>query len=181
MKQAKPNTPQYNESKEQVLRGCKSITAILLCILFFLIGFVGGYEHTRKKFGNPQTLTILSTDTVTVRDTVTINKPYPKYITQLEEHVDTLIVANTDTIRMEIPLTLITYQDSTYKATVKGYRSTLESIEIYPMTKYITTTVKEPQKRNKPHLGGTLGVGFGYGTIHRQCDVFVGGTIGLTF
>lgn len=159
----------------------QTITTILLCILFFLLGFIGGHEHTRKQFAQPQTLTILSTDTVTVRDTVRIDKPYPKYVTRLEEHTDTLIVTNTDTILMEIPLTLTTYQDSTYKATVKGYRTSLESIEIYPITNYITTTLREPQKRNKPHLGGTVGVGFGYGTIHRQCDVFVGGTVGVTF
>lgn len=133
-------------------------TLIVFVIAGFLVGFLLGFcRH------NPSTeyVEVLRTDTLTVYDTVRIDRPV--YITQ--RVVDSLRIPVTDTLRVHDTVYVVLervqreYRDSLYTAWVSGVDPALDSIEVYQMTKVvtITETVQEPRKR------WGFGVTAGYG------------------
>ena len=124
-------------------------------------------------------------DTVTVHDTITINKPVPKYITRTKEKIDTVYtyITNTDTVEIPISLPLIEkeYSTSDYKAVVKGAEigsyPSLESIQIFKEDKYITET-KVLLERKKWGWNATLGVGAGWNPNTKKFEPTIGVIIG---
>ena len=133
-------------------------TLIVFVIAGFIVGFLLGFcRH------NPSTeyVEVLRTDTLTVYDTVRIDRPV--YITQ--RVVDSLRIPVTDTLRVHDTVYVVLervqreYRDSLYTAWVSGVDPALDSIEVYQMTKVvtITETVQEPRKR------WGFGVTAGYG------------------
>ena len=137
---------------------------ILLQFLALVIfGLAVGYVSGRwvKKHIEPEIIEIVHTDTLTVRDTIRIDRPV--YISQ--RVVDTLLVPVTDTLCLHdttfisLPRIQREYADSTYHAWVSGYQPALDSIDVYTKTEYITTTIREKPKRW--HLGITGGYGIG--------------------
>ena len=50
-----------------------------------------------------------------------------------------------DSVEVELPITQKVYEDSTYKAYVSGFDARLDSIILYPPTRYITIATKENQ------------------------------------
>lgn len=118
----------------------------LLCLLF------GLRSHTTE-----EVITVKS-DTIRVTDTVTVVVPQP-----IERAVrDTIVVHTTDTFEREVIVTLprevITYQDSTYRAVVSGYRPTLDSLTIYHQRRIIKMTEQLPPPRWSIGLQGGVGV-----------------------
>lgn len=125
------------------------------------------------------------TDTLTVFDTIPFYKPVPRdsvvvrYITETlpvtpetkpepEDTVDmeTLPVP-ADSATVEIPITQKVYKDSTYTAYVSGYHPQLDSLFIYPQTKFINTV-----HRPKPKRWG-IGLQVGYGITMKNQPQFV--------
>lgn len=141
--------------------------------------------ESKKQPQSSQSEVVVERDTITRVDTVRYEKPYPKYIERTVEKLDTLIVTSCDTIRISLPYELKTYEDSTYRCTVKGIDPTLESIEVYPKTIIYNELRKSTEycveKKRKPHLGGSVGVGYGYGILNQKADIFIGGTVGIVF
>jgi len=119
----------------------KTTKYILMSVGFLAIcvGFLAG-RYTHK---NPaHDINVASrTDTLTVYDTIIFEKPVPTYIYA----VDTLFIPATDTVIVhDTTYVLIQkerkiYEDSTYRAVVSGYMPSLDSIAVYPATKYINT------------------------------------------
>lgn len=135
---------------------------ILLLVIGCVISGIVGY-----KIHNPAitTETTIETDTITIVDTVYIDKPIPKYITNLQERIDTIIQVDSIEVPISLPIVEKTYQDSIYKAVVKGVEidrfPSLESLEIYRNREVITNTITVQQHQSK--WGFQLGVGIGYG------------------
>lgn len=156
----------------------------MACISIFLLGYKTSVMHYER-----HPITSIERDTITLRDTVRIEKLVPKYITRLEEKVDTVLryVHDRDTIEipMELPIISKTYEDSTYKAVVKGAEfgsyPTLESLEIYQVTNYITETIKTREKANKWGLDINAGIGISYDLYNKQFIPTVGVTFGFGY
>ncbi len=171
-------------------------TYITVLLLVLMAGLLGGLIGFRQGGGNA-----LCTDTVrvTVVDTVTYRQPVPvdsvvvRYVTKVLKAVEpaadatstvvdsTLVVAEsqhtgrTDSVAVEIPITQKKYETEDYTAYVSGYEPNLDSIFVYRKT--ITETVtpaEKPKGSLKDRFGFGLVLGAGYGTIHKQADVFVG-------
>lgn len=158
-----------------------SFWLILLFVIGCVISGIVGYN-----IHNPAipTETIVETDTIITVDTIYIDKPVPKYITRLKERIDTVIQVDSIEVLVSLPIVEKTFQDSTYKAVIKGVEidrfPSLESLEIYPTREVITSTIKVPQKQNK--LGWQLGVGIGYGiTPNGKIEPNIGITFGYGF
>ena len=169
---------------------------VLICaglvVLMFLMGYLGA-RFALSRCGE----TTLPTDTVrvTVVDTVTYRQPVPvdsvvvRYVTKVLKAakpaadatgtvVDSTLVAQTertDSVTVEIPITQKMYETEDYKAYVSGYEPNLDSIFVYRKTITETVTITEkPKGALKDRLGFGVVLGAGYGTIHKQADVFVG-------
>lgn len=121
------------------------ILVVAVCVLCFHAG--------RRSAGMPvfDAVTV-SADTLVVHDTVTREKPVLVHL----RHTDTMLVPVVDTVRirdtvfMALPMEQRVYGDSTYRAVVSGYRPSLDTISVYPVTRYITVTqaVRSPRRKN---------------------------------
>ena len=126
---------------------------------------------------NPEIQTIetikIERDTITLRDTVYIEKPVykTKYITK----VDTVYV--NDTIPIALPVETKVYEDSTYTAQVSGIRADLDWIKVYPKqtTIYEEKVVQIAQKQ--PLFEFKPAVGLGWGITTKKPDIWVGGSL----
>lgn len=108
---------------------------------------------------------ITHTDTLTVRDTIV--EKYPLYVTHTV--VDTMLVAVRDTVIVRDTAYVVVereqrhYQGDDYDAWVSGWRPALDSIRVYPETRYITTENISVARRKRWGIGIQAGIG---GTIH---------------
>ena len=116
---------------------------------------------------------IIKKDTVTLVDTIFIEKPVykTKYVTK----VDTVYVS--DTIPIALPVETKIYEDSTYTAQISGIRADLDWIKVYPKqtTIYEEKVVKIAQKQ--PLFEFKPSIGLGYGLINNNVDIYVGGSL----
>lgn len=114
-------------------------------------------------------------DTVWVRDTLVIDKPV--YIKKTV--LDTMLVPVRDTISMHdttfvvLERTQKEYAGDDYKAWVSGYEPSLDRIEVFPKTAYITNTVVKPVKK------WGIGIQAGYGAGKDGLTPYVG--VGVSY
>lgn len=142
------------------------------------------YEELKSELSNP----IIERDTITRIDTITIEKPIPKYITRTNERVDTIIQYQTETdtlfIPLQFPIVSKEYSDDRYKALVKGVEfgsyPLLESLEIYQPTTTITET-KTIVRKPKWGWSINLGAGYGYNPLTRRFEPNIGINLGYGF
>lgn len=145
----------------------KNLVIVVLSLLLGLsVTFQYLYHFNQNSTGNR-----LKTDTVTITkiDTVTVTKPVIqyKYITQVI--TDTLYNTDSVLVPVRIPIESKTYQDSTYRAIVSGYKASLDTIQVYPIHTYTTITNTKQKRFN---IGIQAGVG--YGICTKKPDVYVG-------
>ena len=169
------------------------LTYILGGIVLLLITYLVGYNIGIKR-GEDQlkldyyTNSTLQNDTITVHDTIVEYKPYPKYITKTKETIDTIYeyIHNNDTVYIPINLPIINkeYSSNDYKAIIKGVEigdlPSLEAIEIYKNTEYITTT-KIMTERKRWGWQITGGLGYGFNPNSRKFEPNIGITIGFGY
>ena len=154
------------------------IISIILSILFNLIYIK--YNNIYNKNNNIDTVEIVKVDSFIKVDTVT--KWYPKPVKI--EIKDTIFI-HSDSIEQSgdsilLPRETKTYEDSTYKAVVSGFKPSLDTLMVFPNTIYISTEkVREIEK--KDHWNYGIGVGVGYGLFNRKFDIYAGFTVGYTF
>lgn len=165
------------------------LTYLLIIIASFLLVYIIGYNIGIKK-GKDQlkldyyeNMTVL-TDTVTILDTVYYPKPEVKYITKLQERIDTIIKVDSIEVPISLPLVEKEYAGTDYKATVKGIEMgkypSLENIEIYQKEKYITET-KFVSERKRWGFNITGGIGYGYNPISKRIEPNIGIVIGYGY
>ena len=148
------------------------ILLILLTLLSAVLIFFAGRWTKRPDVVEVE---VVTTDTLTVHDTVRIEKP--KYITQ--KVVDSIYVPVRDTIHLHdttfvvLQRTQSEYADSLYHAWVSGYDPALDSIHVFTKTQYITTTIQKPPKH------WHVGISAGYGATIRDKQVFLSPYLGV--
>lgn len=126
----------------------KNIIILSACLL--IVGIVAGW-FVRKGVTERHGLeTVVGLDTLVIRDTV--RERYPVYVESTV--TDTMLVALTDTVTVSdtvyvlLPREQRVYRDTNYVAWVSGYRPRLDSMEVYPVTRYVTRTVYPTKKRS---------------------------------
>lgn len=132
-------------------RAVEILAGMMLAASVFTAALVIGYSAGRKR---PRIVVEYQHDTLTRFDTLRVLQPVPVAVTVK----DTLLlpvpvpVEHTDTLWMPIPMEQKTYEDSTYKAVISGYRPSLDFLEVYNKTDvvYLTNTqiVKAYPKRD---------------------------------
>lgn len=114
------------------------------CIIVFIAGAAAGMLLPRFcPFLRPDAEVVVQTDTLTVRDT--IRETRPVYVTHTE--TDTMLVAVSDTVTVSDTVYMVLdreqrrYHGDRYDAWVSGYRPHLDSILVYPETRYVTRDI----------------------------------------
>lgn len=134
----------------------KIIPYIIALAVGVVIGLLCRPKHT------PEGFVEIKRDTITRIDTHVIEKP----ILVERMTIDTILVSQYDTIRLNdtifvaLPMERKTYKGEEYLAEISGYKPTLERIEVYPKTIYVTTT---QTVRHKNRL--SFGMEASYSTI----------------
>ena len=112
--------------------------------------------------------TLVVTDTVTIRETVTKLKPVPS-ITRVRDSIpvpvpvpvpvhDTITIR--DTVYIRLPREVKTYQDDRYYAEISGYQPSLDRIDIFEQTRIITNDkTTTTTRRTRWGLGLQVGAG----------------------
>lgn len=92
-------------------------------------------------------------------------------------------VAVVDSAVVELAITQREFSDdSTYRAWVSGYEPRLDSILVYrERVKETVSFPVEVKRTRRPRVGFGLSCGLGYGILHKDADVFLGGGIVVTF
>lgn len=139
----------------------KNIIILSACLL--VAGIVAGW-FVRKGVTERHGLeTVVGLDTLVIRDTV--RERYPVYVERVM--TDTMLVAMTDTVRVSdtvyvrLPREQKRYADTNYVAWVSGYRPSLDSIEVYPVTRYVTKEIILPGSAKRWGIGIQAGYGIG--------------------
>lgn len=157
----------------------KSIILIVAALLCLAAAFILG----RKTAPKPEPVVIEKTDTLTLWDTITIDKPV--YIKErVVENIyvpvaDTVLISKNDTTFIVLPRTQKEYSDTLYHAWVSGYQPALDSIKVFQRTEYITTTITAKPK----HWHITVGPQAGIGLTPKGWQPYLGGgvTLGYSF
>lgn len=159
------------------MKSNKLIIYIIIILILSNLFFIFKYNNINNKYinnkNNIDTVEIVKVDSFIQVDTVT--KWYPKPV---KVEVKDTIYLSTDSIKTEgdsilLPRETKTYEDSTYRAVVSGFKPSLDEITVYPRTTYIVTEkVREIAKKQRFNIG--LQVGSGYGIFTKQPDVYVG-------
>lgn len=175
------------ENPHVIVRGLKSGTVALLCLLSLGVGIGIGisvqrtlYPCVELKVETTVRDTIVVTDTVLApipqpvvkpaekRETIKIefNRDSGKFIPSdttirvLPQKVDSG-AANSSPVQVELPRQRLEYKTDQYRAVVSGYRPALDEMELYPQTKVVTETVTKI-KEVRPRWVLSAGVGGGY-------------------
>lgn len=156
-------------------------TILITVFILALLGSIVLNVHllTQGRITPPEEI---KRDTVNYVDTSYYRVPVP--FDSAIVRYDTLrtsIISYRDSIIMrdsviQVPITQKVYQDSTYKAYVSGWHPNLDSIFVYNRRTVITNTITQ-QKVRKFGIG--LNVGFGYGTVNKRMEPYIG--IGATY
>lgn len=143
----------------------------------FIIGCLAGvllFWIISKKTPAPTAEVI--TKVVEKIDTVTIYEPVvvPELIFDTET-IELEVVVKGETIIVPLQRESKTYKGDTYKAIVSGYKPSLDFIETYYRTKYITEKVYESPKK----IG--FGIQAGYGVGRNGIQPYIGVGVSYNF
>jgi hypothetical protein len=134
------------------------VLAVSVLLNVLLVG--RGYERSDEDVRGD---TLVVRDTVRIVEPVYIKEEVIKYEKVYLQAIDTIV--KIDSIEVMVPITERVYEDTTYRAVVRGYKPELVSLDIYNSTKTITIT-KTKQPKVVVGIGPYAGFGdkgFNYG------------------
>jgi hypothetical protein len=146
------------------------LVAVALLVAAFIIGRCSAPKY------EAETQVVERVDTMVVRDTVIREKPV--YRTEYVFVRDSVRVQVHDTVFINLPRQMRVYQDSLYRAEVSGVDPTLDRIEVYPQTKFITRTETQTISVTVRKKWG-IGVQVGYGITKQGASFYPGSYIGV--
>ena len=171
------------------------IGLIGLMVLMGWVGWMVGLS-SRESREAPDTVRVTVTDTVAFYQPVARDSLVIRYVTRVlptcsrESHeeqdtVDEVAMTSRhtghilpDSVGVEVPISQKKYETAQYRAYVSGFEPSLDSIFVNQKTVRETVTLAaKPQGTRQPRLGFGVVAGAGYGLIHKQGDVFVGGAV----
>ena len=135
---------------------------LIISVIAFVIGAVAGMLLSRHCLVfHHQSELIVQTDMLTIRDTIV--EKHPVYVTNTR--IDTMLVAVTDTVTVNDTVYVRIgseqkhYKGKGYEAWVSGYRPALDSIYVFPETRYITEEISPTAKPKRWGIGVQVGYG----------------------
>lgn len=136
--------------------------ALIISVIAFVIGAAAGMLLSRNcPVFRPQSELVVQTDTLTIRDTIVENRPV--FVESIR--TDTLLIAIRDTVKvLDTTYVVISreqkrYIGDDYEAWVSGYRPVLDSIYVFPETRYITEEIISATKSKRWGIGIQAGYG----------------------
>lgn len=150
---------------------------LIYIIIFFLIIF--NVYNFGKNSVKPSI--IERVDTITKTDTITIYKPIKDTVYLTKYVKDTLYLSDSTKAEVNIPISTTIYKDSTYEASVSGFKANLDYIKVFPKQTYIYEEKTLEIKSKQPLIEFKPSVGLGYGIINNKPDIYIGGSIIFNF
>lgn len=141
----------------------KTKNIIILSAFLLIAGIVAGWFARKGVTERHGLETVVELDTLVIRDTV--RERHPVYVERTV--TDTMLVALTDTVRVSdtvyvrLPREQKRYADTNFTAWVSGFRPILDSIEVYPVTRYVTKEIILPGSAKRWGIGIQAGYGIG--------------------
>lgn len=144
----------------------KTLSTLAIALMLAASFFAGWLLRAQKC---PKFEPIEKTDTLFIRDTIIELKPVAATVRKLDTIMipvrDTVIIR--DTTFMLIDREQKHYSSEDYEAWVSGYRPALDSIRVFPETKYITAE-KIISVNSRKRWGLGLQAGYGVGLQGRK-------------
>lgn len=159
----------------------KWVIIFLLGYIFFLLNLPKGTKPREVIIDRTDTLVV--SDTIHTRDTLTITKPIPQYVEIVK--TDTVFNEKGDTIQLvtenKIFNDTLCYQNDSIilESSIIGINPQLDYIKADWRRQEITNTITVTNYVKKKGLRITPQIGLGYGLLNKKTDVFLG--IGLSY
>ena len=160
----------------------KYLLDALIGIFCGLLIAMGIHNCNRK----PTKVIKVERDTIVQYDTISQFFPKPvgvervrteyKWLTRVQPVGKTDTFTMHDSVLVEVPIESKHYNAPEYDAWVSGYMPSLDSINVYQRTEYITETITRMKPPNRFSLG--IQAGYGYGFRSKTLEPYVGA--GLT-
>lgn len=121
------------------------------------------------------------TDTIYKTNTIFIEKPIPDTVYITKYITDTLYTTDSVKTDVNIPISTTIYKDSTYEASVSGFKASLDYIIVFPKE---TTIYKEKTleiKEKQPLIKHGIQVGVGYLPLSNKIEPYIGYGLQINF
>lgn len=159
-----------------------SMRQFVCCILLFVLGTAAGMLLPRSCINTDHRGEVETrTDTLYVRDTIVERSP----VFDAEITVPDMVVVIEDSIIVKddsllvLPMQQRHYKGENYEAWVSGYRPQLDSVWVFPETRYITKEVKVQRKPTRWGIG--IQAGYGVGVNSGQVTAFPYIGVGISY
>lgn len=149
---------------------------IHLIIISFII-----FISYRIGLSNSSNTIIEKTDTIYKTDTVEIIKPIEKYKYITKYITDTLYTTDSTKTEVNIPITTTIYKDSTYEASVSGFKASLDYLILFPKQTTIYQEKVPKIKEKQPLIKHGVQVGVGYLPLSNKIEPYIGYGLQITF
>ena len=149
---------------------------IHLIIISFII-----FISYRIGLSNSSSIIIEKTDTIYKTDTVEIIKPIEKYKYITKYITDTLYTTDSTKTEVNIPITTTIYKDSTYEASVSGFKASLDYLILFPKQTTIYQEKVSKIKEKQPLIKHGVQVGVGYLPLSNKIEPYVGYGLQISF
>lgn len=149
---------------------------IHLIIISFII-----FISYRIGLSNSSNTIIEKTDTIYKTDTVEIIKPIEKYKYITKYITDTLYTTDSTKTEVNIPITTTIYKDSTYEASVSGFKASLDYLILFPKQTTIYQEKVSKIKEKQPLIKHGVQVGVGYLPLSNKIEPYIGYGLQITF
>lgn len=119
-----------------------------------MFGFLAGRCSKHDNFCDHPEMAV-KTDTITLRETIREVFPIVVDVAISEDDIEipvSDIVIRDDSL-VVLPIETKTYEGDNYRAQVSGYRPQLDWIEVFPETRYITSTVWDDRRNQLSVIG----------------------------
>ena len=160
-------------------------THLIVFLVGAVLGICTGFFSAKAIYDRP-IVEGTKRDTVTLWDTIPHWYPKPvevqrvrtefKFLPMVKTSVRTDTFTMHDSVLVEVPIESKHYNAPEYDAWVSGYMPSLDSINVYQRTEYITETITRHKPPNRFSLG--IQAGYGYGFRSKVFEPYVGA--GLT-
>ena len=135
--------------------------SVFVPIILFLCGIVAGILLSHACLAPEPERETASSDTLFVRDTNIYN--FPDMVSEIIIPEDVIIIRDSLIISEDsivaLPLQQRHYKGKDYEAWVSGYSPRLDSLLVFPETKYITKEIRIPCKPKRWGIGIQAGYG----------------------
>lgn len=121
------------------------------------------------------------TDTIYKTNTIFIEKPIPDTVYITKYITDTLYTTDSVKTEVNIPISTTIYKDSTYEASVSGFKASLDYFKVFPKETTIYKDKTLEIKEKQPLIKHGIQVGVGYLPLSNKIEPYIGYGLQINF